>query len=179
VFLCVLYELHEQEIKLPKEERYIHTAMDKNGFRLVVTMHPYIAMFILSLTIDYTFKCVEGDIDEWEVAGFLDRFPSLYCDRKTRLAFAQLFAELFDIIQQVTGKQFKLAPFYPDANCRVVILDGEVPQAQGFADWLPKYNNREISQIYTLNLGKLPHVVSKPAILILTGTPSFWLKNGR
>ncbi|KAJ7934270.1 hypothetical protein B0H13DRAFT_1855441 [Mycena leptocephala] len=154
-------------------------AMDKNRFRLVVTMHPYIAMFILSLTIDYTFKCVKGDMDEWEVAGFLDRFPSLYCDRKTRPTFAQLFTELFDTIRQVTGEQLKLAPFYPDANCHIVILDGEVPQAQGFVDWLPKYNNREISQIYTLNLDKLLHVVSKPAILILTGTPSFSLKHGR
>ncbi|KAJ7939111.1 hypothetical protein B0H13DRAFT_2261049 [Mycena leptocephala] len=112
----VLHELREREVKLPKEERYIHTAMDKNGFRLVVTMHPYIARFIyqvLSLSIDYTFKRVEGDMDEWEVAGFLDRFLHL---------------------QQVTGEQFKLVPFYPDASCRVVILDGEVPQAQGFGD---------------------------------------------
>jgi hypothetical protein len=61
-------------------------------------------------------------------------FASLYCDKQTRPAFAQLFTELFDTVQQVTGEQFKLAPFYPDASCRVVILDGEVPQAQGFAD---------------------------------------------
>jgi hypothetical protein len=83
VFPGVLYELCEREIKLPKEECYIHTAMDKNGFRLVVTMHPYIVMFIhqiLSLTIDYTFKRVEGDMDEWEVAGFLDRFLRRECD---------------------------------------------------------------------------------------------------
>lgn len=62
---------------LPKSERYIHTAMSKNGFRLVVTMHPQIAMFIhklLCLCIDYTFKRVEGKMDEWEVAGFLERF---------------------------------------------------------------------------------------------------------
>ncbi|KAJ7842152.1 hypothetical protein B0H13DRAFT_2273623 [Mycena leptocephala] len=82
-------------------------------------------------------------------------FASLYCDRQTRPAFAQLFTELFDTVQQVTGGQFKLAPFYPDANCRVVILDGEVPQAQGFADWLSKYNNPEISGIYTLKPDKL------------------------
>ncbi|KAJ7829534.1 hypothetical protein B0H13DRAFT_1916490 [Mycena leptocephala] len=72
-------------------------------------MHPYIAMFIheiLSLNIDYTFKRVEGAMDEWEVAGFLDRFKqrltfaSLYCDRKTREAFAQLFTELFDTVRQ-------------------------------------------------------------------------------
>jgi hypothetical protein len=82
-------------------------------------------------------------------------FASLYCDKQTRPAFAQLFTELFDTVQQVTGEQFKLAPFYPDASCRVVILDGEVPQAQGFADWLSKYNNPEISGIYTLKPDRL------------------------
>jgi hypothetical protein len=43
----------------------------------------------------------------------------------------QLFIELFDTIAQVTGKPLKLAPFFPDANCRLVILDGEVPQVLG------------------------------------------------
>jgi hypothetical protein len=47
--------------------------MSKNGFRLVVTMHPQIAKLIhniLALVIDFTFKRVEGKMDEWEVAGF-------------------------------------------------------------------------------------------------------------
>ncbi|KAJ7252303.1 hypothetical protein C8J57DRAFT_1665195 [Mycena rebaudengoi] len=60
-------------------------------------------------------------MDEWEVAGFLERFQqrltfgSLYCDTQTKEAFAQLFTELFDTIFQVTGEHLKLAPFYPDA----------------------------------------------------------------
>ncbi|KAJ6449035.1 hypothetical protein DFH09DRAFT_1118706 [Mycena vulgaris] len=73
----VLHHLNTREIKLLKDSRYIHTAMSKNGFHLVVTMHPEIASFIhliLSVHIDYTFKRVEGTMDEWEVAGFLDRF---------------------------------------------------------------------------------------------------------
>jgi hypothetical protein len=39
-------------------------------------MHPQIAMLIhhvLSLTIDFTFKHVEGKMDEWEVAGIVER----------------------------------------------------------------------------------------------------------
>ncbi|KAJ6619645.1 hypothetical protein B0H10DRAFT_1946692 [Mycena sp. CBHHK59/15] len=152
------------EVKLPKEDRYIHTAMTKNGFRLVVTMHPQIAVFIhliLSLNIDYTFKRVDGDMDEWEVAGFLDRFKhrltfaSLYCDAKKKEAFAQLFEELFDTIHQVTGEKFKLAPFFPDAKCRVIIMDGEVPQAQGLAMFLGKYNDPKISGLWTLDTVKL------------------------
>jgi hypothetical protein len=137
-------------------------------------MHPQIAMLIhkvLSLVIDFTFKRVEGKMDEWEVVGIVERFKkrkfpidvyalydklcagytlaSLYCDTKTRVAFAQLFTEFFDAVSHVTWERFKLAPFYPDAACRVVILDGEVPQAQGFGDFLATYNNPEISQIQT------------------------------
>ncbi|KAJ7084812.1 hypothetical protein B0H15DRAFT_802202 [Mycena belliarum] len=154
----VLYQLNTREVKLTRSERYIHTAMSKNGFRLVVTMHPQIVRFIhriLSLNIDYTFKRVEGKMNEWEVAGFLDRFKkritfgSLYCDTATREAFSQLFTELFDTIRLVTGEILKLAPFFPDAACRVIILDGEVPQAQGLADFLAVYNNPEISGIHT------------------------------
>jgi hypothetical protein len=147
--------------------------MLKNGIRLVVTLHPQIAMFIhniLSLNIDYTFKRVDGAMDEWEVAGFTERFKerrftaamlctcsspyrpgltfaSLYCDKKTKEAFAQLFIELFDTIRQVTGEPLKLAPFFPDAKCRVVIMDGEVPQAQGFAAFLVTFNDPKISSI--------------------------------
>ncbi|KAF8145026.1 hypothetical protein K438DRAFT_2100248 [Mycena galopus ATCC 62051] len=58
----VLYHLSMKEPSLLKSERYIHTAMSKNGFRLVVTMHPQIALYIhhtLALNIDFTFKHVE------------------------------------------------------------------------------------------------------------------------
>jgi hypothetical protein len=51
--------------------------MAKNGFRLAVTMHPQIVLFIhqvLSINIDFTFKRVEGNMDEWEVASMSDRF---------------------------------------------------------------------------------------------------------
>ncbi|KAJ6479038.1 hypothetical protein C8R45DRAFT_933816 [Mycena sanguinolenta] len=163
-FCGVLYELEHREMNLPPDERYIHTAMSKNGFRIVATMHPYITMFIhrlLSLNIDYTFARVDDNMDEWEVAGFLDRFKhrltfgSLYCDKKDRAGFAQLFTELFDTIREITGKILKIRPFYPEANCRVVIMDGEVPQAQGFGDFLSNYNDPDISKIYTRNWEKL------------------------
>ncbi|KAF8133587.1 hypothetical protein K438DRAFT_1479001, partial [Mycena galopus ATCC 62051] len=160
----ILHELNVRQVMLPKSERYIHTAMSKNGFRLVVTMHPQIAMFIhklLCLCIDYTFKRVEGKMDEWEVAGFLERFQqrltfgSLHCDTQTKEAFAQLFTELFDTIFQVTGERLKLAPFYPDAKCRVIVMDGEVPQAQGYAQFLATYNDPSISGISTRDPNEL------------------------
>ncbi|KAJ6496154.1 hypothetical protein C8R45DRAFT_1094409 [Mycena sanguinolenta] len=153
----VLHEI-QREAQLHKSQRYIHTAMSKNGFRLVVTMHPTLAMLlhkILSLNIDFTFKRVEGNMNEWEVVGFVDsvekRFTlaSLYCDTQNKEAFTQLFKEFFDAVAHVTGERLKLAPFYPDAKCRVVIMDGEVPQAQGLAAFLEIYNNPRVSGIHT------------------------------
>lgn len=60
--------------------------MSKNGFRLVVTMHPQISMFIhhiLSMHVDYTFKRVDGNMDEWEVAGMSDRFKQRLSQKNT------------------------------------------------------------------------------------------------
>lgn len=82
-------------------------------------------------------------------------FASLYCDKKTREAFAQLFTELFDTVRQVTGQGLKLAPFFPDANCRTIMLDGEVAQAQGLADFLATYNDPETSGILSRSRGEM------------------------
>ncbi|KAK7033366.1 hypothetical protein R3P38DRAFT_3313383 [Favolaschia claudopus] len=154
----LLYYLNTREIKLATAERYIHTAMNKNGFKLVVTMHPQIAVLIHRvryLGIDYTFKRVDGVMDEWEVGGFVDRYnqrltlASLYCDKQNTDAFTQLFTEFFHVIRHISGEAFKLAPFYPDAKCRVVILDGEIPQALGLGSFLVEYNDPAISGIRT------------------------------
>ncbi|KAJ7831403.1 hypothetical protein B0H14DRAFT_3464101 [Mycena olivaceomarginata] len=111
--------------------------MSKGDFNLVVTLHPQLAKFIhgvLALAIDYTFKRIEGI-----------PFASFYCDRKTKPAFEQLFIELFDAVYRVTGDKFHLRPFYPDANCRVFVMDGEVAQVQGFSEFLAQYNSPSIS----------------------------------
>jgi hypothetical protein len=55
-----------------------------------------------------------------------------------------------DSVELVTGKPLKLASFAgPDATCRAIILDGEVPQAQGLGDWLATYNDPMKSGIQT------------------------------
>jgi hypothetical protein len=78
-------------------------------------------------------------------------FASLFCHAKTTEAFTQLFTELFDTIARVTGKPLKLAPFFPDAKCRIVMLDGEVPQALGLGNFLVGYNDPEVSGINSRN----------------------------
>ncbi|KAJ7798700.1 hypothetical protein B0H14DRAFT_3156797 [Mycena olivaceomarginata] len=124
-FSGVQHYMQTKDRALPVSERYIHAAMSKGDFNLVVTLHPQLAKFIhgvLALAIDYTFKRIEGDMDEWEVVRFSERFKcripfaSFYCDRKTKPAFEQLFIELFDAVYRVTGDKFHLCPFYPDAK---------------------------------------------------------------
>ncbi|KAJ7050007.1 hypothetical protein C8F01DRAFT_1348352 [Mycena amicta] len=154
----VVHYMTTTQLLLQPSEQYIHAAMRKGDFSLVVTMHPLIATFIhlpQALCIDYTFKRIEGDMDEWRVAGFIDRyqkrvtFATLYCNRNTREAFFQLFFELFGIVKRLTGSELALRPWRPEANCRVILLDGEVAQAQGFGDFLVHYNDPTISGIHS------------------------------
>ncbi|KAF7310153.1 hypothetical protein MIND_00388700 [Mycena indigotica] len=155
----VLHYIATKEHELPVSQRYIHAAITNADYNIVVTMHPALAQHIhgvLAIAIDYTFKRVDGDLDEWEVVGFSERykrricFATLYCDRKTRPSYERLFTEFFDTINRVTGQQFRLRPFFPDANCRAVIMDGEVAQAQGLGDFLMRYNMPSISKIEEL-----------------------------
>ncbi|KAJ7793170.1 hypothetical protein B0H14DRAFT_3498353, partial [Mycena olivaceomarginata] len=144
-FSGVQHYMQTKDRALPVSERYIHAAISKGDFKLVVTLHPQLAKFI------------HGDMDEWEVVGFSERFKcripfaSFYCDRKTKPAFEQLFIELFDAVYRVTGDKFHLRPFYPDANCRVFVMDGEVAQVQGFGEFLAQYNPPSISGIVEEN----------------------------
>ena len=74
-----MHHVNTVEEVLPVSERYIHTVVTKGEIRLVVTMHPQIVKHIHSvrfLAIDYTFKQVHGDMNEWEVAGNLDRYKT-------------------------------------------------------------------------------------------------------
>ena len=43
----------------------------------VITMHPWLGQYfhqVYYLVIDYTFKRVKGDIDGWEIVGFIEHF---------------------------------------------------------------------------------------------------------
>ena len=98
-------------------------------------MHPLLAMHIhgvLYLCIDYTFKWVSGDINEWKVVGFSEHlkhymclnyfssfcvelvmfdqgilFAILYCDQASQEAFFQLFAEFAETIKTIMGTALK------------------------------------------------------------------------
>ena len=78
-YIGVIYEDDNLEALLPANKRYIHCVSSKSNIRLVVTMLPELVKHIHNvryLAIDYTFKRIRGEFDEWEVASFLDRYGS-------------------------------------------------------------------------------------------------------
>jgi hypothetical protein len=77
IFEGLLHEHMQRESKLPVDQRYIQAVMVTPEAKWVITMHPRLAKYfhsVLYLCIDYTFKRVKGEVDEWEVVGFLDQF---------------------------------------------------------------------------------------------------------
>ncbi|KAJ7060416.1 hypothetical protein C8F01DRAFT_1253750 [Mycena amicta] len=117
---------------------------------------------------------------------------TLYCERNTREAFEHLFIQLFSVAKRITGQELGLRPWRPDANCRVILWDGEVAQAQGFGDFLVNYNDPSISGIHSRDplelvtyllkscqvhfkrniTEKLPKTISQDDIKILPSWPS-------
>nr|GAT50927.1 predicted protein [Mycena chlorophos] len=152
----VVHYMTEIQPTLSPSEHYIHAAICRADFSIIVTMHPGIAdlvHLVLAFCIDYSFKRVEGKLNEWKIASMIPRYnkrttlATIYCDGNTRDAFACLFTELFAAIKHITGTELALRPWRPDATCRAIILDGEVAQAQGLGDFLVWYNNPQISGI--------------------------------
>lgn len=71
----VLHE-YEKDCKLPPDKRYIHCVIMLGDVKIAVTMLPRIVKHIHTcrfLAIDFTFKRIEGETNEWEVASNLDR----------------------------------------------------------------------------------------------------------
>ncbi|KAJ7845808.1 hypothetical protein B0H14DRAFT_2584458 [Mycena olivaceomarginata] len=147
--------LTRKKAKLLKSEWYIFTAMSKNGFRLVVTMHPQIALLTHKVLLSLISR-----LSELKAKWMSKRWLELWSDSRSAIHLPASIATrrpgwpLLSFLPNSSmqypmspgSASFKLAPFYPDATSRVIILDGEVPQAQGFGNFLATYNNPEISQ---------------------------------
>ncbi|KAH6887795.1 hypothetical protein BKA70DRAFT_70344 [Coprinopsis sp. MPI-PUGE-AT-0042] len=143
------FEVHQKA--LPKEERYIHSFTSHDEFRVTVTMHPGLIKFVHSvnhLQIDYTFKRVHGEFNEWKIVGFLPNlnrrvtFATLYCDRATTEAFETLFTECFRCVERITGQALKFSVFFPDsddAKLLAILVDAEIAQVLGLGQSLLVY----------------------------------------
>jgi hypothetical protein len=79
IFSGVQHENDILEPQLTADKKYIHCVTSKSNIRLVVAMLPGIVKHIHSvrfLAIDYTFKRIHGEFNEWEVASMLDRYQT-------------------------------------------------------------------------------------------------------
>lgn len=79
------YELRERESKLPKDRRYIHsmteltTVQGGQKVKIVATGSASVLKDIHTCTflaIDFTFKRIAGDTNEWEVASMLEKYST-------------------------------------------------------------------------------------------------------
>ncbi|KAF9548279.1 hypothetical protein CPC08DRAFT_729541, partial [Agrocybe pediades] len=166
----VQYEVDKREQKLPPQQRYIHSVTTKGNCHCVVTMLYDIVQHIHSarfLVLDYTFKRVGGDMNEWEIAGTIERYKmrvtyaSLYCDSATREAFRILFDEFFDAVERVTGKKLQFKLINPESKLLVLLFDAEAAQIQACGDKLLQLNDPEVSKITTKDPLKIVQYFTK------------------
>ncbi|KAJ7572171.1 hypothetical protein C8J56DRAFT_1069546 [Mycena floridula] len=159
----VVKRMMDAEARGPTIDRYIRCVFSEDNINLVVTMLEPLVNLVHSmhyLTIDYTFKRIDGKMNEWEIVGFSPEFTcrksvaSLYCDSQTTQAFFLLFREFFRHVERVTGKALRFRAFVADEEKEHVmmsgiVLDGEVPQFLGLAECLARsgMNNPAVSGI--------------------------------
>ncbi|KAJ6565748.1 hypothetical protein B0H10DRAFT_2445014 [Mycena sp. CBHHK59/15] len=133
---------YEQDLKLPKDERYIRVVRMEGELKVAVTMNSELAQLVHEvqfLVPDFTFKRTEGDLNEWEVAVWLDgshertSVTRIYCNKATKEAFMYIFDGFFMAIEQVTGSPVRFKVFDPEGNILSIHFDMEAAQIQGFA----------------------------------------------
>ncbi|CAK5283218.1 unnamed protein product, partial [Mycena citricolor] len=160
----VVHRYNTVDRGLPPSERYIHSVISKRNTRLATTMNALIARHahkMRALMFDYAYKRIEGSINECEAVGYSESLSqcitigSTYGDGVDALSYEEMFTEFWDAVQSSTGRILKLAPFYPDAKLKVIVLDGDIAQAQGFGAFLVRYNKPQISGITSTDPFKL------------------------
>ncbi|KAF7300316.1 hypothetical protein HMN09_00914900 [Mycena chlorophos] len=103
------FETHER--LLPISQRYIHAAIQKGDFKMIVTLHPQLAQYIHgvhALVIDYTFKPVEDEMDEWEVVGFVTRLNRHWYSQK--LANPWILPSVSPFLSKITAEDHAITP---------------------------------------------------------------------
>ena len=151
---------YEQDQKLSPDERYIWHLRMEGDIKLAVTMNPTLVALIHTaqyLVGDYTFKRVNGELDECEfviwhakmnerelriiisVDGLLIfksgvTIARLYCNSATCEAFGYAFEALFTSIEKATHQQVKFKVFDKSGHLLAILLDMEAAQVQGLGD---------------------------------------------
>ncbi|KAJ7643437.1 hypothetical protein DFH06DRAFT_1477189 [Mycena polygramma] len=146
-----ILDRYEQDLKLPMADRYIRIIRMEGDLKLAVTMEAYLASLVHEvqyLVPDFTFKRVKGDLNEWEVAVWLDgdkervSVARTYCNKSDADAFFYIFDGFFMAVKQVTGQPIRFKAFDPNGNILSILFDMEAAQVQGFARALLKLLGR-------------------------------------
>ncbi|KAJ7176036.1 hypothetical protein C8R43DRAFT_1118579 [Mycena crocata] len=142
-----IIEQFQQDLGLPLAEQYIHVVQMEGELKLAVCVDPELGELIHEvryLVPDFTFKRIVGELNEWEVAVWLDSdrervsIGRVYCNRATKLAFTYIFDGFFMAIEKVTGRPVRFKAFDPEGNILSIHFDMEAAQVQGFAASLLK-----------------------------------------
>ncbi|KAJ7084961.1 hypothetical protein C8R44DRAFT_894074 [Mycena epipterygia] len=139
------FQLYLEDLKKPSGERYIHCCRTTtDGGILIITGVPFLIKLlddpgVRAFKDDMTFKRVEGQMNEWELA--------LYLKAVQRDFFEILFDELQRIKKLITGKILGLKCFVRGGNLLVMNADMEAAQVLGAARSIMKHNDPEYSGI--------------------------------
>ncbi|KAJ6549308.1 hypothetical protein DFH09DRAFT_1502776 [Mycena vulgaris] len=154
-----VFQLYMDDRKKPLADRYIHCCKTTpEGDLLIVTGVPFLIGLlddpgVNSFEDDATFKRVEGDLNEWELAIYLKAVQRAatvvraYVTRSTADYFEILFDEVQRIKFDITGSFLRLKAFVKDSNLLAMLADMEAAQVHGAARSAMKHNDPEYSGI--------------------------------
>ncbi|KAK7008311.1 hypothetical protein R3P38DRAFT_3280934 [Favolaschia claudopus] len=140
-------------------ERYIHSfRTTEGGGVIIITGVPYLIKLlddpgVRAFDDDTTFKRVEGEMNEWELALFFKAVERAvtairaYINRSSADFYEILFDELQQVKKLITGKVFGMKRFVKGGNLLVMNADMEAAQVLGIARSIMKTNDPEYSGI--------------------------------
>ncbi|KAJ6580328.1 hypothetical protein B0H10DRAFT_2443268 [Mycena sp. CBHHK59/15] len=153
------FHLYLNGLTKPLPERYIHSYIaNPDGSICILTCVPFLLKLlddpgVTSFEDDTTYKRVEGEMNEWELAIFAKlvlRAASVaraYINRASADFFEQIFDEIQRIKLLVTGKPIALKRFIPGGNLLVMNADMDAVQVLGICRSVMKHNVPEYSGI--------------------------------
>ncbi|KAK6991613.1 hypothetical protein R3P38DRAFT_2659983 [Favolaschia claudopus] len=153
------FQLFLEDQKKPLDQRYIHCCRAVNdGGVIIITGVPFLIKLlddpgVRAFDDDTTFKRVEGEMNEWELALFFKAVERAvtairaYINRASADFYEILFDELQRVKELITGKVLGMKRFVPGGNLLVMNADMEAAQVIGIARSVMKTNIPEYSGI--------------------------------
>ncbi|KAL0565924.1 hypothetical protein V5O48_016093, partial [Marasmius crinis-equi] len=161
--------LYLEEQKLPVEERYIHSFIQKDDFTMIVTGLKLLVEFllvVLSFEADFTFKRVQEptnvNLNEWEMVVFIKgaqraaTILRVYMNKHDTASYTAMFDEVRNVVFRLTGHPLAMKRFEKEGTLLAVNVDMEVAQVKGIAASLYKTLDRLHSGIDAKSPDDLP-----------------------